>query len=70
MDSFPVADAAAFNSNGTKTLLANGVSTFFINGKAIVMNGLRKLRNPPSGQLVFLVVLKYFLIKFLYFLKT
>ena len=70
MDSCPVADAAAVNSNGTKTLLANGVSIFFINGKAIVINGLRKLRN-PSWQLVFLVVLrKYFLIKFIYFLKT
>ena len=27
-------------------LLANGVSTFFINGKSAIINGLRNLRNP------------------------
>ena len=35
-----VAHAAAVNPNGIKTLLADGVSTFLI-------NGLRKLKNPP-----------------------
>ena len=35
-------------------LLANGVSTFFINGKPAAINGLRKLRNP--WLVVFLVV--------------
>ena len=29
-------------------LLAKGVSKFFINNKAVVINGLRKLRNLPS----------------------
>ena len=32
-----VADAAAVNPNGNKTLLANGVSTSFINGKPAVI---------------------------------
>ena len=40
-----VADAAAVNPNGTKTLLANGVSTFFINGQVTFLNGARKLSN-------------------------
>ena len=35
---------------------AIGVSTFFINGKAVVINGLRKLRDPPSWLVIFLVV--------------
>ena len=38
-----VTDAAAVNLNGTKTLLANGVSTSFINWKPAVINSLRKL---------------------------
>ena len=33
MRTFSVA-AAAVNPNGIKTLLANGLSTFFINGKS------------------------------------
>ena len=40
--------AAAVNPNEIKTLLANGVSTFFINGKLAVINCLQKLRNLPS----------------------
>ena len=51
-----VAEAAAVNPNGIKTLFANSVSTFFINGKPADINGLRKLRNPPLWLLVFLVV--------------
>ena len=44
-----VADAdAAVNSNGIKTLLANGVSRYFINVKPAVINGLRKMINSPS----------------------
>ena len=43
-----VAEAAPVNPTGTKTLLANGVSRFFINGKPGVINCLRKLKNPPS----------------------
>ena len=42
-----VADAAALNTNGTKILLVNGVTAFFINGKAVVINSLRKLKNLP-----------------------
>ena len=40
------ADAAAVNPNGTKMLLESCVITFFINGKPIDINCLRKLRNP------------------------
>ena len=47
---------AAVNPNGTKTHLTNSVSTFFINGKATDINGLRKLKNPPFWWLFFLVV--------------
>ena len=48
-----VADAASANPNYTKTLSANGGSTFFINGKPAFINGLRKLRNWP---VIFLLV--------------
>ena len=40
--------AVVINPNGTKKFLASGVSTFFINGKPIVINCLRKFKNPPS----------------------
>ena len=40
----------------TKTFSVNTVSIFFINGKPAVINGLRKLRNPPSWLLIFSVV--------------
>ena len=44
-----VAFVAAVNPNGYKTLLANGLSTFFINGKLVFSNGPRGLpRNPPD----------------------
>ena len=42
------ADAAVVNSNGSKTFLINGLAEFFKNGKAIVVNDLRKFRNPPD----------------------
>ena len=43
------ADAAAVNPNGIKTLLANGLITFFINRRPVFNNGLRSLpRNPPD----------------------
>ena len=43
------AAAAAVNPNGTKTLLANGLITIFINGKPLFSNGQRSLpRNPPD----------------------
>ena len=58
----PVGVAVAINPNGTKTLLSNSVSTFFIDGTPTDINGLRKLENPPSWQVIFLVVpLKRFL---------
>ena len=43
------ADAAAVNPNGIKTLLANGLIKFFINGSPVFNNGPRTLpRNPPN----------------------
>ena len=48
-----VADAATANLNGTKTSLTNAVSTFSINGKPAVINGLQKLRNLSPWQLIF-----------------
>ena len=51
-----VADAAAVNNNRIKTFLANGGSTFFINGKPAVINGLIDSRNPPLWLVIFLVV--------------
>ena len=42
-------DAAAINPKDLKTLLTNGLSTFFINGKPVFSNGPRSLsRNPPG----------------------
>ena len=42
-------DAFAVNSNGTKTLSANGWITFFINGNPVFSNGPRSLpANPPD----------------------
>ena len=37
------ADAAAVNPKGIKTLLANGLITFFINGNPVFSNGPRSL---------------------------
>ena len=43
------ADAAAVNPKGIKTLLANGLITFFINGNPAFSNGPRSLpRNDPN----------------------
>ena len=41
-----VADAAVVNPNGIKTLLANGLSTFFIKGKPVLRNGPK---SPPKN---------------------
>ena len=41
-----VADTAAVNANGIKTL--GSVSTFFINGKPADTNGLGRSRKPSS----------------------
>ena len=46
-----VADAAAVDPNGSKTLLANIVSTFFIKSKTklVFSNGPKSLpKNPPD----------------------
>ena len=44
-----VTDAAAVNSNGIKTLLANGLNTVFIKGKPFLSNGpKRQPKNPPD----------------------
>ena len=50
-----VANIAVDKPNGIKTLSANGVSTFFINGKPTVINGRKKLRNPPSCLIIYVV---------------
>ena len=43
------ADAAAFNPKGINTLLANGVSTFFINGNPVFNKGPSILpKNTPD----------------------
>ena len=43
------ADAAAVNPNGTETVLANDLITFFINGNPVFSNGPRSLpRSPPD----------------------
>ena len=43
------ADAAAVYPNGIKTLLANGLITFFIKGNPVFSHGARILpRNPPD----------------------
>ena len=42
------ASAAAVNSKGIKTILANGLITFFIKGNSVFSNGPSNLpRNPP-----------------------
>ena len=51
------ADAAAINSNTTKTLLANGVSSFFLlMVKHLLLMGQKKLGCPPCWLLFFLAV--------------
>ena len=51
-----VADIAAYNSNGNKSLLGSGVNTTFINDKPAVINGLRKFKNPSYRRGIFVVV--------------
>ena len=48
-----VADAPVINDNGIKTLLAYGLSTFFINSKPIFNSGPQSLpRSPPDCVLL------------------
>ena len=43
------ADAAAVNPKAIKTLLANGLITFFINGNPVFSDGPSNIpRNPPD----------------------
>ena len=51
-----VADIAVDNPNSIKTVLANRVSALFINGKPAVIYVIRKLRNPTSWLVLFVVV--------------
>ena len=59
-----VADISADNPNGDKKFLADRVSIFFINDKTGVINGPKKLRNTPSGLVIFLVVSYYKILLF------
>ena len=51
-----VADAAVVNPKRTIALLANVVSTFFINGKLTFIKGPRKLSNPSFWLIIFPLV--------------
>ena len=42
-----VANVVAVDPNGIKIVLVNGISTVFVNGKPVFINGLRQLSNPP-----------------------
>ena len=56
------ADAAAVNLKGIKTLLANGLITFFINGNPVFSNGPSNLlRNPPDLSLIIVFLIIVFL---------
>ena len=48
-----VPDTATVTPNGTKALLPNNVSTFFINKTPTLINGARILSNPPSWLITF-----------------
>ena len=48
-----VADNAAVNPNGIKTLLANGLSTCFIKDKLVFSNGTKSLpKNLPDCDIL------------------
>ena len=56
-------DAAAVNSNGIKTFLANALSTFFIIFKPVFSDGLSGLpRNPPNCTMLGSSVLDNFIL--------
>ena len=51
--SVAAATAAAVSPNGIKTLLANGLSTFFIKGNPVFNNGPKSLpKNPPHSSIL------------------
>ena len=45
-------DGAATNPNGIKTLLANGLITFFIDGNPVFSNGPRSLPRNSSDYII------------------
>ena len=48
-----VADGAAINPNGIKSLLANGLSTFLIKGNPVFNNDSKSLpKNPPGSTIL------------------
>ena len=47
------AGATAINPSNIKTLLANAISTYSINGNPALGNGPEKLRKPPSRLIIF-----------------
>ena len=58
-----VAEAAATNPIGIKTLLANGLNTFFNKGRLIFNNDLRNVpRNPPDGTIAYRCVFYSFIL--------
>ena len=46
------ADAAVVNPKGIKTLLANGLITFFISGNPVFSTGPRSLPRNPSDCII------------------
>ena len=52
MYSASAADAAAVNTNGIKTLLANASITLFLNGTPVFNNGPRGLPRNPSDYII------------------
>ena len=56
MNSWSVAGAFAVNLNGNNTLLANGASAIFINGKHAVINDLKKMKKALFWLILLLVV--------------
>ena len=70
---FPLSavDAAVVNPSGIKILLANGVSTFFINGRPTYINGPRNLpRNPPDCTILDRYIFDNFILVDELFAKT
>ena len=68
---YPKMSAAAVDPNYIKTLLANGLSTFFINSEPIFINGPRSLpRNPPNCIFLEIWVFDSFMLVNKLFAKT
>ena len=58
-----VADDAAVNPNGIKTLLVSGLSTFLIKGGPVFSNSLKcLLKNPPYCLILWILVFDTFII--------